>query len=146
MDADISRLQSEFAHLHPAVVKALYQHLATTRGGRPRRKRARAYIRRVTTSLDPATLWERLGLTPASRPTPRRRPPSEDGARTTRRRGRPGWTAELFWARYREACERAGGPYVYRTIAPHFLMLHGERGTDAEYIRKLVRRFGLPPG
>ena len=65
--------------------------------------------------------------------------------RIRRQRGRPGWTAELFWARYREARGRATPPYTYRAVAMHFEILDGTRGTDPEYLRKLVRRYGLPP-
>lgn len=62
-----------------------------------------------------------------------------------RRPGRPPWTAEKFWANYRDACARATRPYTYVSIAPHFETLDGTRGTDPEYVRKLVRRFDLPP-
>jgi hypothetical protein len=58
--------------------------------------------------------------------------------------GRPGWTAELFRTRYQEARGRAKPPYTYRAIAPYFEMLDGTRGTDPDYVRKLVRRHGLP--
>ena len=141
-DADISLLQSEFGHLDdPMLVEALYQYLEARRGGRPRLKKARAYIKHVTTSLDPAKIWKRLRLPmpppedePASRTTPPRR----------RRAGRPAWTAELFWARYRDACARATPPLTYQAVAPHFMTLDGTIGTSPEYLRKLVRRFGLP--
>jgi len=59
--------------------------------------------------------------------------------------GRPGWTAELFWTRYQEARGRAKPPYTYRAIAPYFDTLDGTRGADPDYVRKLVRRHGLPP-
>ena len=139
-DADIARLRSEFADLHPKLVEALFHHLEKTRGEQPGSKRARAYIKRVR-SLDPATLWKRLRL-----PTPP--PEDEPASRTTpprrRRAGRPAWTAELFWARYRDACARATPPLTYQAVAPHFMTLDGTIGTSPEYLRKLVRRFGLP--
>jgi len=66
------------------------------------------------------------------------------GAVGARRRGRPGWTQELFAARYRAARERATPPYTDRSIAAHLEMLDGETGTEPDYLRKLVKRFGLP--
>ena len=78
---------------------------------------------------------------------PREDPESASGIRrrAARRPGRPGWTDELFWARYQEALDRATPPHTYRSIAPHFETLDGTRGTDPEYVRKLVGRHGLPP-
>jgi hypothetical protein len=70
---------------------------------------------------------------------------SANRPRPTRGPGRPPWTAEKFWARYREACARATPPYTYPSVAPHFEVLDGTRGTDPEYLRKLVRKHGLPP-
>ena len=32
-----------------------------------------------------------------------------------------------------------------RSIAPHFETLDGTRGTDPEYLRKLLGRHGMPP-
>lgn len=59
--------------------------------------------------------------------------------------GRPPWTAEQFWARYRDACARATPPYTHSSVAPEFELLDGTRGTDPEYLRKLVRKHGRPP-
>ena len=56
----------------------------------------------------------------------------------------PGWTPELFAARYRAARERATPPYTDQSIAAHLEMLDGETGTEPDYLRKLVKRFGLP--
>lgn len=70
------------------------------------------------------------------------------GAGHTPARGRPGrppWTAEKFWARYRDACTRATPPYTYASVAPDFETLDGTRGTEPDYLRKLVRKHGLPP-
>lgn len=61
------------------------------------------------------------------------------------RPGRPPWTAEKFWARYRDACARATPPYTYASVAPHFETLDRTRGTEPDYLRKLVRKHGLPP-
>jgi hypothetical protein len=74
------------------------------------------------------------------------RPPRPETmpASRVRRPGRPGWTPELFWSRYRDAYGRSEPPHSYRLVALHFVTLDGHRGTDAEYLRKLVRRFGLP--
>ncbi|MFV2064275.1 MAG: hypothetical protein ACC726_12295 [Chloroflexota bacterium] len=96
----------------------------------------------MTASLDTATLWEHLSL-PLSRE-------AEDPARPARRRrrrrpGRPAWTAELFRARHEDAASRATPPHTYEAVAPHSVALDGTIGTSPECLRKLVRRFGLPP-
>jgi hypothetical protein len=65
--------------------------------------------------------------------------------RIRRRPGRPGWTRELFQTRYREARGRATPPFTYRAVAMHFEALDGTRGTEPDYLRKLVRKHGLPP-
>jgi hypothetical protein len=62
-----------------------------------------------------------------------------------RRPGRPGWTRETFWPRFQDACSRTTPPFSNARIAPHFVTLDGTRGTNADYVRKLVRRFGRPP-
>jgi hypothetical protein len=62
-----------------------------------------------------------------------------------RRAGRPAWTRELFCARYREARARTDPPETQAAIAAQFEMLNGEMGTEADYLRKLVKKFGLPP-
>jgi hypothetical protein len=36
-------------------------------------------------------------------------------------------------------------PFTCRAVAMHFDMLDGTRGTDPDYLRKLVRRHRLPP-
>lgn len=61
-----------------------------------------------------------------------------------RGRGRPPWTAQLFWARYREAVARVRPPHTYDAVAPHFERLDGTVGTTPDFLRKLVGRFGLP--
>lgn len=71
------------------------------------------------------------------------RPHDEPAVR--RGRGRPPWTADLFWSRYREAVARARAPHTYDALAPHFERLDGTVGTEPDYLRKLVGRFGLPP-
>jgi len=58
--------------------------------------------------------------------------------------GRPGWTRDLFRTRYQEALGRATPPFTYRAVAPYFEMLDGTVGTDPDYLRKLVRKHGLP--
>lgn len=66
-------------------------------------------------------------------------------AERARQPGRPSWSDELFWAHYREARARTDSPQTQASIAAHFEMLNGDMGTDADYLRKLVQRFGLPP-
>jgi hypothetical protein len=70
---------------------------------------------------------------------------ASDQLATSRKPGRPAWTAELFHARYREALDRTDPPHKNASIAANLEMLDGEMGTDADYLRKLVQRFGLPP-
>lgn len=142
-DADISQLRSEFAHLDdPMLVEALYRYLEAKRGRRPRLKKARAYLKHVTTNLDAARIWKRLGV---SMPPPEVAPAPRTAAPRRRRPGRPGWSPKLFWDRYREAVERTSPPYTQRAVAEHFQALHGDRGIDPEYLRKLLRRYGPPP-
>jgi hypothetical protein len=86
-DADISQLRSEFAHLDdPMLVEALYRYLEAKRGRRPRLKKARAYIKHVTTNLEPDRIWKRLGR---SMPPPEVAPAPRTAAPRRRRAGRP---------------------------------------------------------
>lgn len=62
-----------------------------------------------------------------------------------RQPGRPAWTRDLFWSRYRDALGRTAPPHTNASIAAHLEMLDGELGTEPDYLRKLVKRFGLPP-
>ncbi len=167
MSADIARVASERPELGAELVQALYQHLVLIEGRQPAIDELREYVDRLS-SLDEHALRQRLGLAarrqrgPRAPAKPGRGRPTEPGkpvfatsdeiepTRADRRRaargpGRPGWTAELFWTRYQEALDRATPPYTYRSIAPHFETLDGTRGTDPEYVRKLVGRHGLPP-
>ena len=142
MLADIARLASEHPDLDEALVRAIYQHQALTTGRQPTIRQAHAYIDHLTARLDDATIRVTLGLPPvkkvgkASPEAPIARP---------RRAGRPGWTPELFWAHYRDALGGAEPPHTSASIAAHLEMLDGEMGTEPDYLRKLVKRFGLPP-
>jgi hypothetical protein len=69
---------------------------------------------------------------------------SVDEPAPRRGRGRPPWTAQLFWARYREAVAQVKPPHTYDAVAPHFERLDGSVGTTPDFLRKLVGRFGLP--
>ncbi len=157
MSADIARVAAERPELGDELVAALYQHLVLIEGRQPTVDELREYVDRVS-CLDQDTLRQRLGLAPRRRrgrrpravapaPDPRalslttRPAPSRSAAR---HRGRPGWTPELFAARYRAARERATPPYTDQSIAAHLEMLDGETGTEPDYLRKLVKRFGLP--
>lgn len=168
MSADIARMASERPELDEELIQALYQHLVLIEGRQPTIDELRQYVDRVS-SLDQHNLRRRLGL--AARRKRGHRVPSEprrtrqaesgmmaiatddqeiqlegaDRRRAVRKPGRPGWTDELFWSRYAQAMQRAAPPFTYRSIAPHFETLDGTRGTDPEYVRKLVRRHGLPP-
>jgi hypothetical protein len=167
MSADIARMASERPDLDEELVQAIYQHLVLIESRQPTIDELRAYVDRVS-SLDQDKLRQRLGLGARPRRGPRApakpgggrpmepgtaamttrdeiQPTRPDRRRTARGPGRPGWTDELFWMRYQEALDRATPPYTYRSIAPHFETLDGTRGTDPEYVRKLVGRHGVPP-
>ena len=139
MLADIARLSFENPDLDDAVVRAIYQHQVLTTGRQPTLRQAREYIGHLTSHLDDATIRVTLGLPPAVPVEP-----AKPSARA-RRPGRPGWTRELFWSRYCDARARSAPPHTYASIAAHFEMLDGELGTEPDYLRKLVKRFGLPP-
>lgn len=62
MLADIAQVVSERPEIDEAIVRALYQHLAATRGRQPKIQRARDYIDRVTSRVDEDTLRRTLGL------------------------------------------------------------------------------------
>ena len=141
MLADIARLASETPDLDAGLIRAIYQHQILSTGRQPTLRQAREYIGHLTSRLDDATIRVTLGLEPLPKAM-RETPPSLGRAR---RLGRPGWTAELFWARYREALGRTKPPHAYASIAEHLEMLDGERGTEPGYLRKLLRRFGPPP-
>ena len=113
MLADIARIVSERPELDESLVRAIYQHQVLTSGRQPTLQHAHAYIEHLITRLDDATLRATLGLGPG----PGRRAnepgqtvitaPEEAEARrpgrgaVARHPGRPGWTAERFWIRYR---------------------------------------------
>ena len=157
MSADIARVAAERPELDEALLGAIYQHLVLIEGRQPTVDELREYVDRVS-CLDQDTLRQRLGLArapgrAAAGPERLSRPArSGDARRGCRRRparrrpapGPPGWTPELFAARYRAARERATPPYTDQSIAAHLEMLDGETGTEPDYLRKLVKRFGLP--
>ena len=111
MLADIARLSFENPDLDEALVRGIYQHQVLTTGRQPTLRQAREYIGHLTSHLDDATIRVTLGLPPAvtgqsaSPPIQPRRP------------GRPGWTQQLFLARYCEARGRSAPPHTYAAIA-----------------------------
>ena len=147
MRGHINRVKSEFAALDPELIERICQHLLVVRRARPTLKKFRAYVVELTSDHDEPTLRGMLGLPPKASAGRRRtaRPAGADGAQAVRRSGRPGWTTELFWARYREACEQVGPPHAYKEVARRFRGLDGEHGIDPDHFRRLLRRFGLPP-
>jgi hypothetical protein len=164
MSADIARVAAERPELDEDLVQGLYQHLVLIQGRQPTIDELREYVDRLS-SLDQDRLRQRLGLEPrkrsgrrgalASRSSPRTLQlaaagPAEairpDRAGVTRRPGRPGWTPELFAARYQAALRRAAPPHTYQAIADQFEMLDGSVGTDPDHLRKLMKRFGQTPG
>jgi len=62
-----------------------------------------------------------------------------------RNAGRPGWTRERFWTHYSDAVGRTDPPHTNASIAAQFEMLDGVMGIEPDSLRKLVRRFDLPP-
>jgi hypothetical protein len=157
MSADIARVAAERPELDEDLLGAIYQHLVLIEGRQPTVDELREYVDRVS-CLDQDTLRQRLGLAPrrvrgrrsrtgapsAQRATPAT--PLASPRRAARHRGRPGWTPELFATRYQAARGRATPPYTDQSIAAHLEMLDGETGTEPDYLRKLVKRFGLPAG
>ena len=152
MRADIARVETERPDLDHTIVRGLYEHFFDVQGRQPTLVEFHDYVDHITSSIEWLDLWERFS---AHEPTEEERagllegvtpgaPPVTMGRRP-RHPGRPGWTAELFWARYREALAKAPPPRTYRVVAPLFVALDGTEGTSPEYLRKLVRRFGLPP-
>lgn len=144
MLADIARLASEHPDLDAALVRAIYHNQVMTTGRQPTLRQARAYMGHLTSHLDDLTLRATLGLLPPAGAVVAT--PDVDAATPRPRQpGRPAWTRELFWSHYRDALGRTAPPHTNASIAAHLEMLDGEMGTEPDYLRKLVKRFGLPP-
>jgi len=147
----IDQVRSDFPALDRDLIDRVYQQLVVAQLRQPTRDEFRAHVAALTSDFDDATLRDMLGLPPktSARATDGRRRTTAsaggDGGPRPRRPGRPGWTPELFWARYREASARCAPPHSFRAVAVHFDTLDGVRGIDPDHLRKLARRFGLPP-
>ncbi len=143
------------------IVEALYAHFVAVQGRQPEGDEFPEYVYLISSTHEWRELWElfsphsplteeekaaRLRRVAPGGPVDRPLDPPAVPLRRVRLPGRPGWTAELFWARYREALAKAPPPHTYLVIAPLFVSLDGTEGTSPEYLRKLVRRFGQPPG
>lgn len=76
----------------------------------------------------PESRWLRVGLPPM----PPKRP-----------RGRPGWTAEEAGRRLAAARAATPLPHTWARLAANFTQLDGRVPEDPDYLRKLVKRFGL---
>jgi hypothetical protein len=142
MLADVARLAFENPDVDEELVRGIYQHQVITTGRQPTLRQAREYFGHLTSHLDDATIRVTLGLPPA----PHAAREVLDPIARERRPGRPGWTQELFWARYREAVARAAVPHTYQSIADQFETLDGSLGADPDHVRKLLKRYGQPPG
>ena len=147
----IKRMRAEFPALDADVIERIYEMLVVALSRQATEDEFRARVAELS-RYDDATLRAMLWLPPKTGARDDARatadPPDaadRDRTRAVRRGGRPGWTAERFRARYREACERADPPHTYRSVAPNFDTLDGHRGIDPDHLRKLARRFGLPP-
>jgi hypothetical protein len=66
---------------------------------------------------------------------------AEDQAWSKRRPGT--WFDGKFWVAYLDACKRATPPFTSRSVAPHFDTIAGKRGISPDYLRRLIRRFGV---
>jgi hypothetical protein len=150
--ADIAAVAAE-SGLSREVIERVHAHLTDLQGEPPTRGQLRAYVTDVGGSLGEGGLRLYFGMQsdPAHPTTPRvvRLVEAMADEVVVRRRGRPAWTAGEFHARYLDACGRATPPFTPRSIAPHFDILDGNRGTDPDYLRKLIRRFGpsrIPSG
>lgn len=82
MLADIAQVVSERPEIDEAIIRALYQHFAATRGRQPKVERAREYIDRVTSRVDEDTLRRTLGLMAPRRRRSRVTVPPKRGRRT----------------------------------------------------------------
>lgn len=142
MLADIAHLAFENPDLDEALVRGIYQHQVLTTGRQPTLRQAREYIGHLTSHLDDATIRVTLGLPPADAT---KVPPANPAPVRPRQPGRPAWTRDLFWSHYRDALGRTDPPHTNASIAAHFEVLDGEVGTEPDHLRKLVKRFGLPP-
>ncbi len=152
MRARVGRVERERPDLEHSIVRGLYKNYFEMREREPTFDEFREYVHEITSTIEwrdlydwfsphEPTIEEREGLldgvaagAPAVTLAPRRRRP-----------GRPGWTPELFPARYRDACARSTPPHSFRSVAPNFDTLDGDRGIDPDHLRKLAHRFGLPP-
>jgi hypothetical protein len=119
-------------------------------------RRAEWILRQLPVGRDPGSM---LAMMPAARSQARaqlreeavnftdsaRRPAGS--ARAPRRgRGRPGWTQELFQARWREATEATGQPRTFERVAPNFRRLDGSLDIDPDHLRKLFKEHGSTGG
>ena len=131
-DADIARLQSEFAHAPSHARRALFDHLEKKRGGQPGIKRGP----RLHQARHGASTRPRCGSGSGCRchrpsrchhPTvdPRRGPRLLVGADQADPAGRPSSSGPAI----DEACERADPPHTYRAVSRHFVTLDGTIGT-----------------
>jgi hypothetical protein len=157
MLADIALLEAERPDLDVVLIAAIYHHLLGIEERQPTLDEFRVYVDRVS-CLGEEALRQELEVVEIGRDWARvaaDRPAAADGTRSAGtdtapldapRLGRPGWTVELFAARYQAAKARATPPYTYRSIAAHFEMLDGTVGADPDHLRKLVRRYGPAPG
>lgn len=145
---DTIELATEQPYIDPDLIVGLYQHLTTVHERQPSLEEARDYVSRITAVVPEESIRAHLAKggsdAPADTDETRndRAAPDEQDRPAGPRRGRPAWTPELFSERYGEALARSEAPHTFRSIAQHFLTLDGNRGTDAEYVRKLARRFG----
>jgi len=158
--ADIRRGLDVYVDRDDTIVEGLYQHFMDVHGRQPEGDEFPAYVYLITSTHEWLELWELFSphspLTEAQKKARLRRvapwstaghgshPPAMPVPQP-RRPGRPGWTAERFWDRYRDAYGRSEPPHTYRSIAQHFVALDGTMGTSPEYLRKLVHRFPRPP-
>ena len=152
MLADIARMEAERPELDVVLIAAIYHHLLAIDGRQPTLAEFRAYVDHVS-CLGEEGLRQELGVVEIGRDGARGRPdhaaPTADATRgpgDAHRLGRPGWTVELFAARYQAAKELATPPYTYRSVAAHFVMLDGTVGADPDHLRKLVKRYRRIPG
>jgi hypothetical protein len=149
--ADVATIVAEHPHLDEALVRAIYQHQVLSSGEQPSLQEARLYLRHLTRRLEEDRLRAMLGLDAPTPPASRRRRavattavvPGPQPPSVTRSPGRPGWNQALFWQRFAQAAQHAASPAA-ADVAQHFEMLDGAVGTDPEYVRKLLKRFGRP--
>ncbi len=134
VDVDVDRYDTELRKVVRAAVKG---RLATLRAGA-----------QTVTQLGIPLRHPDVGDGPVSRDGRRQqvtRAPDASGSIPRRRPGRPGWTPDLFEARWSDAWRLTPPPRTFKALAKHFRPLDGAVGqVTSDHLGRLRRRFPEP--